>query len=237
MDEAIAAPSPRPKKARKSTAKATPEPTPSEADNGADAIIRCICGATIEDPDDERMMICCDQCSSWQHNECMELDEDEDALPDRYLCEICLPENHKELLDKVARGEKPWEERAKEKEREERERKGRRKKGGKRGKSGRKSKAAPDAKEEVFEDVNGKPKAEDRDAEASEVIADEGKEKKENAQATSGAKPSPETPLRRGTGSKRKTREAEGEEVARSESEKVCFSIIRWLYAECLPFC
>ncbi|KAI9858699.1 MAG: hypothetical protein M1813_007331 [Trichoglossum hirsutum] len=221
LDEAVAAPSPRPKKSRKSTAKTTPEPepTPSEADNGADAIIRCICGATIEDPDDERMMICCDQCSSWQHNECMELDEDEDALPDRYLCEICQPENHKELLDKVARGEKPWEERAKEKEREERERKGRRKKGGKRGRPGRKPKVVPDAKEDAPKDVNGKSRAEDEDAEAGEAMVGDSTEWTETAQ-TVGTKSSPEAPLRRGAGAKRKTREAEGEEVVRSESEK-----------------
>ncbi|KAH0545252.1 hypothetical protein FGG08_000706 [Glutinoglossum americanum] len=222
LDEAVIAPSPRPKKVRRSTAKATPEPepTPSEADNGADAIIRCICGATTEDPDDERMMICCDQCSSWQHNECMELDEDEAALPDRYLCEICQPENHKELLDKVARGEKPWEERAKEKEREEKERKGRRKKGGKRGRPGRKPKVAPDAEEEMSKDVNGKLKIEDEGPGTSEPMVVDSTEQKEAAQPPPKIKSSPETPLRRGAGAKRKTRETEGEEVARSESEK-----------------
>ena len=159
----------------------------------------------------------------------MELDEDEDALPDRYLCEICLPENHRELLDKVARGEKPWEERAKEREREERERKGRRRKGNKKGK--RKSKAAPDAKEEVPEDANEDANAESENAEASKAAADGDTGMNEDAEAAPVAKPSPETPFRRGTGSKRKTREAEGEEVARSESEKVGFSIIRWAHA------
>jgi hypothetical protein len=156
----------------------------------------------------------------------MELDEDEDALPDRYLCEICLPENHKELLDKVARGEKPWEERAKEREREEKERKGRRRKGNKKGKSGRKSKTATDLREEALGDANEKPKAEGESFEASEAVVDESTEMKEDVPAAPAVQPS-ETPFRRGTGSKRKTRDAEGEEVARSESEKVCFSIIR----------
>jgi hypothetical protein len=145
----------------------------------------------------------------------MELDEDEEVLPDRYLCEICQPESHKELLDKVARGEKPWEERAKEREREERERKVRRKKGGKKGKSGRKPKVVPDVKEEVPKDVNGKSKAEGGAAEASEAVIGDGAERKETTRT------SPEASLRHGTGAKRKTREVEGEEVARSESEKV----------------
>src|ERR1700712_4147950 len=34
-------------------------------------IIRCICGATESDPDDEEPWIACDICQSWQHNVCM----------------------------------------------------------------------------------------------------------------------------------------------------------------------
>lgn len=39
----------------------------------------------------------------------------EKALLDKldYYCEQCKPENHKELLDGIARGERPWEQRRK----------------------------------------------------------------------------------------------------------------------------
>ncbi|KAI9787434.1 MAG: hypothetical protein M1816_007482 [Peltula sp. TS41687] len=111
-------------------------PSPEEEDDG-DAIIRCICGTIVEDSDDERMMICCDVCSCWQHNECMEVPEDEKDLPEKYLCETCDPEAHKALLEKVARGEKPWEERVKERQ----QKKNQKKKAGKKGKGGAKAKA------------------------------------------------------------------------------------------------
>ena len=88
-------------------------------------------------------MICCDECEAWQHNECMEISEDSDELPEQYFCEQCKPQDHKELLAKIARGEKPWEERAKQREREEAEKKGRKRKG-KKGKKGRASEAKKD---------------------------------------------------------------------------------------------
>lgn len=97
-----------------------------------------------EDEDDERVMIICDKCDAWQHNECMEVSENTDELPDQYFCELCKPEDHRQLLAKVARGEKPWEERAKERERLEEERKARRRKGGKKGKKGRASEVKAD---------------------------------------------------------------------------------------------
>jgi histone-lysine N-methyltransferase MLL5 len=34
-------------------------------------------------------MICCDECSVWQHVECVEVDPKN--LPDKYLCEECEP--------------------------------------------------------------------------------------------------------------------------------------------------
>lgn len=120
-------------------AEATPPP-----EEDADAIIRCICGYVEEDEDDDRVMIVCDNCEAWQHNECMEVSENTKDLPDQYFCEQCKPEDHRDLLAKVARGEKPWEERAKEREREEAERKSRKRKGGKRGKKGRASEVKVD---------------------------------------------------------------------------------------------
>lgn len=130
----VATPKQRGKGGRsKAQKKATPSPPPEDED----AIIRCICGYVEEDKDDGRVMIHCDSCQAWQHNECMEVAEDPADLPDEYFCELCRPEDHVELLAKVARGEKPWEERARQREREEEERKARRRKGGRKGKKGR----------------------------------------------------------------------------------------------------
>ena len=126
-------------------AEATPPPE-------EEAIIRCICGYVEEDENDDRVMVICDQCEAWQHNECMEISENSEELPDQYYCEQCRPEHHKELLAKVNRGEKPWEERARQREREEEERKQRRRKGGKKGKKARPSNIQP----EKIEESNGK---------------------------------------------------------------------------------
>ncbi|KAI9850522.1 MAG: hypothetical protein M1838_005531 [Thelocarpon superellum] len=138
----------KPMKPKSAKSKNTPDDEDDEEEN--DAIIRCICGTTTEeeDEDEERMMICCDRCACWQHNECMEVSQDEDALPETYLCELCSPEDHRTLLEKVGRGEKPWEERAKQP------------KPGKKGKKattkGRGGQRGPgDAKPEVVENLQG----------------------------------------------------------------------------------
>ncbi|KAJ8603410.1 hypothetical protein MRB53_042177 [Persea americana] len=73
-----------------------------EEDN---AIIRCICGH--QEDEGERMMICCDKCSAWQHNDCMGITEDESELPEHYLCEECAPQQHKELMNAIAKGMAP----------------------------------------------------------------------------------------------------------------------------------
>ncbi|KAJ5826111.1 hypothetical protein N7474_003249 [Penicillium riverlandense] len=119
--------------------KTSAEPTPESPDGEDEEIIRCICGQYEEEEETERDMICCDQCSAWQHNDCMGLVFPKGQEPDEYYCEQCRPENHKALLAKIARGEKPWEELA-EKRRQEAEEK---KKKGKKGKKGaRKSRAS-----------------------------------------------------------------------------------------------
>ena len=82
-------------------------------------------------------MICCDKCSAWQHNDCMGLTFAKGEEPDEYFCEQCKPENHVVLLEKMARGEKPWEEVARERERLAQEKKSRKRKGGKRGRKPR----------------------------------------------------------------------------------------------------
>jgi hypothetical protein len=118
-------------KEKHSKTSAEPTPAPSEEEE----IIRCICGEYEEEEDIERDMICCDKCSAWQHNDCMGLTFAKGEEPAEYFCELCKPENHKDLLDKIARGEKPWEEAAKRRQQEVEEKKARRRKGrkGKRG--------------------------------------------------------------------------------------------------------
>lgn len=95
-------------------------------------------------------MICCDRCSAWQHNDCMGLTFGKGEEPDQYYCEICKPENHRVLLDRIARGEKPWEEAAEARQRQSQEKKpARRKKGKKGGRRGRPSEPKAETEEEI----------------------------------------------------------------------------------------
>merc|ERR1712142_393469 len=52
---------------------------------GSSGITRCICNFDHDDG----YMICCDNCSVWQHIVCMGIDRDN--IPDDYLCELCEP--------------------------------------------------------------------------------------------------------------------------------------------------
>ena len=149
MDEPEAPAPKRGTKGKRGKAVKEAEVTPPPEE---EAIIRCICGYVEEDENDDRVMVICDKCEAWQHNECMEISENSEELPDQYYCEQCKPEDHKELLAKVSRGEKPWEERIRQREREEEERKQRRRKGGKKGKKARPSDVQP----EKVEKPNGK---------------------------------------------------------------------------------
>jgi hypothetical protein len=111
---------------------------PDDDDDEDDSIIRCLCGATEDE--DGWMMISCEKCTAWQHNLCMDVTEDDNELSKiKYFCEQCKPENHKELLAAMARGEKPWEERIAKREETEKSTKGKK---GKKGKGGRQSGAA-----------------------------------------------------------------------------------------------
>ncbi|KAG5928770.1 hypothetical protein E4U53_002587 [Claviceps sorghi] len=109
-------------------------------------VIRCVCGATEQDEDSGEAWISCETCYAWQHNVCVGVSSFEDEIPDNYWCERCRPEDHKELLQGIAKGEKPWEARRKAHEGEVAERKKR--KGGRRGKGKRGS----DAREELDKD-------------------------------------------------------------------------------------
>ncbi|KAF1981565.1 hypothetical protein K402DRAFT_233621 [Aulographum hederae CBS 113979] len=102
------APAKAPKKGKKDTKSAEPEPEDEDEEGEDDSIVRCICGATKDDGG--RMMICCEQCEAWQHNECMGVTTNEDELESvTFYCEQCRPEQYQDLLAAMARGEKPWE--------------------------------------------------------------------------------------------------------------------------------
>ncbi|CAI7587651.1 unnamed protein product [Penicillium bialowiezense] len=129
-------------------AKSSAEPTPGPSDGGEEdeeELIRCICGKYEEEEDVERDMICCDQCSAWQHNDCMGLTFTKGQEPDQYYCEKCRPENHTALLEKIRAGEKPWEELANKRRQEAEEKKSKRKKGKKGGRKSRPSESRTDA--------------------------------------------------------------------------------------------
>ncbi|CAG8218893.1 unnamed protein product [Penicillium salamii] len=136
--------SPKDKNAKSS---AEPTPGPSEGEGEEEEIIRCICGEYEEETDVERDMICCDQCSAWQHNDCMGLTFKQGQEPDQYFCEQCRPENHKVLLDKINAGEKPWEEIAE--RRRQKDKKSKRKKGKKGASKARPSESRTDASASV----------------------------------------------------------------------------------------
>lgn len=145
----------------KKTKKAQEEEQQQEGQED-DEIIRCVCGATEQDDDSGEAWISCEQCFAWQHNVCVGVSSFEDEIPDNYWCEICKPENHKELLDGIAKGEKPWEARRKAHE----EQKKRPRKGGRKAKTKRQSDAKDDANKEK-EKLQEKEKGKDKDNEAA----------------------------------------------------------------------
>lgn len=73
---------------------------------------------------------------------------DDDELPEQYFCEQCRPDLHQGLLEKVERGERPWEERERQRQQEE-EAKRVRNKRGKKGKKGRSSNVKAETKPET----------------------------------------------------------------------------------------
>lgn len=148
LDMVADAPAKKSKAKKEKVTKASAEPTP-DAEEEEDEIIRCICGEYEEEEDVERDMICCDQCSAWQHNDCMGLTFAKGEEPDEYYCEQCKPENHKVLLDKMARGEKPWEEVAERRRQEAEAMKAARRKKGKGRKRGRPSLPKPEVQVEM----------------------------------------------------------------------------------------
>lgn len=96
------------KKSSKKSAEPEPEPEAEDEEEGTGDVIRCVCG-DVEDNVVGRAFISCDTCEVWQHNVCMGVPLEEEKQPEHYFCEQCSPEDHKELLDAMSRGEELWE--------------------------------------------------------------------------------------------------------------------------------
>ncbi|KAK6349456.1 hypothetical protein TWF696_005740 [Orbilia brochopaga] len=90
---------------RSATSPAATATTDENSDDGE--IIRCVCGADTDEGG--RQMIQCDICNAWQHSSCMQIPTKN--TPEEYYCEQCRPELHKDLLERMAKGERPWERR------------------------------------------------------------------------------------------------------------------------------
>jgi hypothetical protein len=117
-------------------------------------VIRCVCGVRTTDEDSGEAWIACDNCGVWQHNVCVGVSTYDEDLPENYMCEECDPVFHKPLLDAIARGEEPWEDRKLEHQKLEEEKEPSKKKG-KKGKAKRLS----DPKSEPSQVANGKAKS------------------------------------------------------------------------------
>ncbi|KAF2870177.1 SPOC domain-containing protein [Massariosphaeria phaeospora] len=89
-----------------STHSAATQSVEQELEDEGEAIIRCVCGDQRDIRG--RQMICCDKCEAWQHNRCLSLPEGDYWEDKTYYCEQCNPDDHKDLLAAMARGEKPW---------------------------------------------------------------------------------------------------------------------------------
>lgn len=133
---------PAPKRRQTKKTRKALEQEELEQSQEPDEIIRCVCGATEQDEDSGEAWISCETCFAWQHNVCVGVSSFEDEIPENYWCEQCRPQDHKELLEAMERGEHLWDDRRKAHEEEVVNRK---KRGGKKGRGKRVS----DPKEET----------------------------------------------------------------------------------------
>jgi hypothetical protein len=62
--------------------------------------VRCVCGTIV---DDGRNMIACDDCGVWQHHICMGDGVPENPEEEQYLCHVCDPWAHRELIATLRR--------------------------------------------------------------------------------------------------------------------------------------
>lgn len=168
FDELEPATAPKRRQTKKTKKAKEAEQEQEQEEDQEEEIIRCVCGATEQDEDSGEAWIACETCGAWQHNVCVGVSSYDDEIPEHYWCEQCRPQDHKVLLDGMAKGEKPWEARRKshEEEAEKKKKKGSRKS---------KSKRTSDPKEELEKSANAKAKA--------SPAPDATKEKKEPAKS------------------------------------------------------
>lgn len=173
--------------------KATPS-ADEKQDETEDEIIRCVCGATEQDEDSGEPWIACDTCGAWQHNVCVGMSVFTEDVPNNYYCEQCEPTMHKELLEGMEKGEKPWEPRraAYEAEAEADKKK-------KRGRRGARGKRMSDQKDkEATPPVKGKtPPASEQKKEKKEPAKQTGKRKNREESHETESKVSNYRPRRR----------------------------------------
>ncbi|KAI1011017.1 hypothetical protein LB504_002729 [Fusarium proliferatum] len=183
------------KKAKEQEQEQEQEQQQEQEEEEEDELIRCVCGATEQDEDSGEAWIACETCGAWQHNVCVGVSSFDDEIPEHYWCEQCRPDDHKELLDGIAKGEKPWEARRKAHEEESKKKK----RGGRKGKGKRhsetkeedKTKAksspvpVPDATKDKKETKTGKRKAREESHDA------DGKSAKVRRISENGATPVP----------------------------------------------
>jgi hypothetical protein len=62
--------------------------------------VRCVCGTIV---DDGRNMIACDDCGVWQHHICMGDGVPKNPEEEQYLCHVCDPWAHRELIATLRR--------------------------------------------------------------------------------------------------------------------------------------
>ncbi|KAK9454181.1 transcription factor S-II, central domain-containing protein [Dipodascopsis uninucleata] len=81
---------------KRSTRRATDKGARSNGtDDNSDENVRCVCGLTYSDPDDDKtLMAQCEICLCWQHPECTLGIKDEKDVPEKYFCEECRPDLH-----------------------------------------------------------------------------------------------------------------------------------------------
>ncbi|OTB09463.1 hypothetical protein M426DRAFT_18105 [Hypoxylon sp. CI-4A] len=143
FDQLENGPEPKRKQTKKGSSKKAAEKNEKQEED--DEVIRCICGATTQDDDEtDEPWIACDGCGVWQHCVCVDMSVYIEDLTRDYFCERCAPTAHKNTLDAIKRGEKPWEARRQKYEEEKKKKKGGRKSKGKRT-SDPKERASPSA--------------------------------------------------------------------------------------------
>ena len=63
--------------------------------------VRCVCGVDYDD--EQGVMIACEECGVWQHIHCMGEGVPKDTTNGKYLCQMCDPWTHRELIAKLRR--------------------------------------------------------------------------------------------------------------------------------------